>query len=118
MSYDEWECARACDADAEGPGSSSLSGVRSLSLMNGDFARFTSFFAPRESERVRELLLPFDMDEDWGSSSVLGVEIGLVELRENRDMLRQVGMVPEIHGELPERSTFVVTLLERSHGSA
>ena len=46
--------------------------------MNGDLARFTSFFAPRESERVREFRLPFDIDADGagGSSSKEVVIIG------------------------------------------
>ena len=42
------------------------------------------------------------MDEDWGSSSVLGVEIGLVELRENRDMLLPALLDPPVRVELRE----------------
>ena len=56
--------------------------------MNGDLARFTSFFAPRESERVREFRLPFDIDADGaGGSSSKEVANVVVEPREPLVML-------------------------------
>ena len=56
--------------------------------MNGDLARLTNFFAPRDRERVREFLLPLDIDEaEGGSSSIIDVASVVVELREKRVML-------------------------------
>lgn len=85
----ECDCDRACNADDPGfSSSSSVSEACSRSLINGDFARFTSFFAPRESDRVREFLLLFESDEDCacGSSSIpmMDVVAVVVEMRENR----------------------------------
>ena len=69
--------------------------VSSRSLMNGDFARFTSFFALFERERDLELLLLFDSDEGGGSSSIREVDEVVVELREKRvELLPAVLAVP------------------------
>lgn len=80
------ECARVCITDGPGLSSSSLSGVRSRSLVNGDLARLTSFFAPRDRERVREFRLPLDIDADCGSSSI-DVAAVVEEVREKRPIL-------------------------------
>ena len=71
--------------------------------MNGDFARFTSFFAPRESERVREFLLPFDMDADWpGSSSMIDVAAVVEDVREKRLRLLPPVLIVPVSVELRE----------------
>ena len=71
--------------------------------MNGDFARFTSFFAPRESERAREFLLPFDMDADWpGSSSMIDVAAVVEDVRENRLRLLPPVLTVPVSVELRE----------------
>lgn len=71
--------------------------------MNGDLARFTSFLAPRESDRVREFLLPFDMDADCpGSSSMTDVAAVVVEVREKRLKLLPPVLAVPVSVELRE----------------
>ena len=68
--------------------------------MNGDFALFTSFFAPLDNERDLELLLPLDIEAEVGSSSITDVAAVVVELREKRVMLLPAVLTVPVSVEL------------------
>ena len=80
-------------------GRAGLSGSLVGSVLNGDLARFTSFFAPRDSERARPDVL-FEKEPACMESSSTDVAAVVAEVCEKRPMLLPAVLTEPVSVEL------------------